>query len=383
MDQSSPLQPDLQRNRLPTLFEVLSRRVLPPVDLFSFYVFMRDQQRSVDYLDFWLDVSQHTSLCRAYVRELRSAILSSTAEPRPPQHSTETGGDPQVSSGQSEQQQPEESGTVDTSDQERSSQVLRLSQDDQPTEVPTPPPVDMGPSKDQIRGYFMSPSLRGGGSTDWLPTGSVSTVLSRTRHFFATFKSRRDPKAGEDRAKRLTQLNLRGGASNSSLPTYGTMRLTNSEDVEESAANSLEREGDLDRRVSAFLRGERVSGRATPSDANDTQLGPAAGSSSRPSTDQGPATAGTISRQDIRASAEKIIYTYILPGAEREIILPGPMTGDLVAAVEVSDRDDPEVFDVVKDYVFKAMERDAFPGFLPNPTFHDWGIQPRSLSIRP
>jgi hypothetical protein len=47
-------QPDLSRNRLPTLFEVLSRRTLPPVDLFSFYIYMRDQQRSVDYLDFWL-----------------------------------------------------------------------------------------------------------------------------------------------------------------------------------------------------------------------------------------------------------------------------------------------------------------------------------------
>jgi hypothetical protein len=46
-------QPDLTRNRLPTLFEVLSRRTLPPVDLFSFYIYMRDQQRSVDYLDFW------------------------------------------------------------------------------------------------------------------------------------------------------------------------------------------------------------------------------------------------------------------------------------------------------------------------------------------
>lgn len=47
------LQPDFTRNRLPTLFEVLSRRTLPPVDLFSFYIYMRDQQRSVDYLDFW------------------------------------------------------------------------------------------------------------------------------------------------------------------------------------------------------------------------------------------------------------------------------------------------------------------------------------------
>ena len=45
--------PDINRNRLPTLFEVLSRRTLPPVDLFSFYIYMRDQQHSVDYLDFW------------------------------------------------------------------------------------------------------------------------------------------------------------------------------------------------------------------------------------------------------------------------------------------------------------------------------------------
>ncbi len=41
------------RNRLPTLNEVLMRRTLAPVDLFSFYIYMRDQQRSVDYLDFW------------------------------------------------------------------------------------------------------------------------------------------------------------------------------------------------------------------------------------------------------------------------------------------------------------------------------------------
>lgn len=48
----SPL-PDLSRTRLPTLFEVLYRRSLPPVDLYAFYIYMRDQQRSVDYLDFW------------------------------------------------------------------------------------------------------------------------------------------------------------------------------------------------------------------------------------------------------------------------------------------------------------------------------------------
>ena len=41
------------RERLPNLFEVLSRRTTAPVDLYSFYIYMRDVQRSVDYLDFW------------------------------------------------------------------------------------------------------------------------------------------------------------------------------------------------------------------------------------------------------------------------------------------------------------------------------------------
>jgi hypothetical protein len=47
------MQEGLVRNRFPTLFEVLSRKTVAPLDLFSFYIYMRDQQRSVDYLDFW------------------------------------------------------------------------------------------------------------------------------------------------------------------------------------------------------------------------------------------------------------------------------------------------------------------------------------------
>lgn len=72
----------------------------------------------------------------------------------------------------------------------------------------------------------------------------------------------------------------------------------------------------------------------------------------------------TVKRDDIKASAEKILYTFLLPGAEREITLPGSITQDVTVAIEEEGRDDPEVFDVAKDYVFQAMERDAFPGFL-------------------
>lgn len=53
MDVSPTPEADRNKNRLPTLNEVLQRRTQAPVDLFSFYIYMRDQQRSVDYLDFW------------------------------------------------------------------------------------------------------------------------------------------------------------------------------------------------------------------------------------------------------------------------------------------------------------------------------------------
>lgn len=74
--------------------------------------------------------------------------------------------------------------------------------------------------------------------------------------------------------------------------------------------------------------------------------------------------AHTVARADIRASAEKILYTFLLPGSEREIILPQNLLNDIITSIEEDGRDDPEVFDAAKDYTFQAMERDAFPGFL-------------------
>ena len=74
--------------------------------------------------------------------------------------------------------------------------------------------------------------------------------------------------------------------------------------------------------------------------------------------------AHTVARADIRSSAEKILYTYLLSGSEREVMLPQGIVQDITLAIEEEGRDDPEVFDTAKDYTFQAMERDAFPGFL-------------------
>lgn len=129
-----------------------------------------------------------------------------------------------------------------------------------------------------------------------------------------------------------------------------------------------------DHRVSAFLRTRTNGSNHSPSNSHDSntpgsEQPPRASfmastqSHSPAQNDNSPAS-NNVSRQDIRASAEKILYTYLLQGSEREIIIPVGILNDITHAIENEGRDDPEVFDAAKDYVFQAMERDAFPGFL-------------------
>ena len=138
-----------------------------------------------------------------------------------------------------------------------------------------------------------------------------------------------------------------------------------------------EKEKNQDAQMSAFLREESSNGGIaghSPSgsvgsnnrqtQSTERQPHPSFMSSPLELPSDSNSPAHTVARADIRASAEKILYTFLLPGAEREIILPHSITHDITAAIEEQGRDDPEVFDAAKDYVFQAMERDAFPGFL-------------------
>jgi len=127
---------------------------------------------------------------------------------------------------------------------------------------------------------------------------------------------------------------------------------------------ATEKERDQDAQMSAFLREERGDAHDSPHSNNDRFGRPSPNISTPRELTDSNSPAHTVARQDIRASAEKILYTFLLPGAEREITLPGSITQDVTTAIEEFGRDDPEVFDVAKDYVFQAMERDAFPGFL-------------------
>lgn len=134
-----------------------------------------------------------------------------------------------------------------------------------------------------------------------------------------------------------------------------------------------------DQRLSAFLRndsGSKHSPHASDGSQRSHDNTPGSEQPPRPSFMTGQSNSPsplnnsnsspnhTVARTDIRSSAEKILYVYLMPGAEREIILPQGILNEITNAIEKDGRDDPEVFDAAKDYVFQAMERDAFPGFL-------------------
>lgn len=68
-------------NRLPTLHEVLSLKTQAPVDLWGFYVFLRQEYRGIEYLDFYLAVVKHVSLCKAYIQsQVHTSSLSEEEE---------------------------------------------------------------------------------------------------------------------------------------------------------------------------------------------------------------------------------------------------------------------------------------------------------------
>lgn len=141
---------------------------------------------------------------------------------------------------------------------------------------------------------------------------------------------------------------------------------------EDVASKHSHSNSDASHRSSAHRRsGAPLSAQTTPRLNGDSSSSPGNLSSS---------PHNNVQRSDVRASAEKILYTYLLPGSEREIIVPQGILAAIQEAIEQSSRDDPEVFDPAKDYVFQAMERDAFPGFLRSKAMGN--LVPPSMMLR-
>jgi hypothetical protein len=104
---------------------------------------------------------------------------------------------------------------------------------------------------------------------------------------------------------------------------------------------------------------------------------------------------GPIPRSDLVASAERIFARYLVPGSEKEIYLPPslrihsfPLNSANMPASDSPDYEVengilaqvPDMFHAQKEYVFRAMEQDAFPRFLRAKAFGN--LTPVSALVR-
>ncbi|KAA8914023.1 hypothetical protein TRICI_003041 [Trichomonascus ciferrii] len=335
------------RQRLPTLFEVLNRRTQSPVDLWSFYVFMREQYRGVDYLDFWLDVIQHLSLCRHYVRGLRQSILAS---------SERAGGDNSSSRTSSVLLDTliQEGGLNDT-DSHRLSAFLRgedASQGNSETLYRLSALLDAMNTKEHDLADLHAPPSRG--------ENFISRVNASTRD--------NDDEGSEGGEKRSpvapgpsSGFTDRGSHDDRSF--YSPMHSPLQEQQQQQLLTRDEQQrasvGDYD------YDEKHVSGSGSGGGQQHVSLNAETIERLFPRR-QGDIDDGSsyVTREDIRQSSHRILVTYFIPGAEREIVLPQHIMKSVKHAIEIDGRDDPEVFDEAREYVFQAMEREAFPAFL-------------------
>lgn len=103
-----------------------------------------------------------------------------------------------------------------------------------------------------------------------------------------------------------------------------------------------------------------------------------------------------ITRQDLVASAERIYFRYLMPGAEKEIYLPNvlritsfPISANQLPQTYPQPDYDlendtlarvPDMFHSQKEWVYRAMEQDSFPRFLRSKAFGN--LTPISAMIR-
>lgn len=498
-----------ERNRLPTLFEVLNLRTRAPVDLWSFYVFMREQYRGVEYLDFWLDVVKHLSLCKDYVKGIRQSQLTSSSHDSSllldnPIHNAsmleesdsrrlsaflrnedlenQTGGVSRLSalvepkylqdksatfqstqevqirspninnaalkqapsdlqrpqaaepletvvsttqpnaSTQQQQQQPSSPTTVSMQTPNTSAIAAAWAQEKRRRTSGSPIRVAMSGGRDgssrpsslarDLRSSSIYEDSQTSSSSPTNPrhpskirnsssTGGVSISAPSAAAVAVPISSLGTSSPGlaspiADRQSISSSLYNQGLGTTPLIPAGTVTRESAGSGFSGSTANeiepgvpatavthnntsaqtqaALEKQQEYEKNNLLLQREhqkhhlQNQNGAPNPENnrtrGNDnTTTQGRNGQVSRQYNNDSPAPS-YISRSDIKQSTHYILVTYFIPGAEREIFLPQRIMKNVRKAIEEDDRDDPEVFDEAREYVFQAMQQEAFRTFL-------------------
>lgn len=385
-------QADTTEHRLPTLLEVLNLRTKPPVDLWCFYAFMKEEYKGIEYLEFWLAVVKHLSLCRNYVRGLRQSIVASERD---------------ISSSRTSSVLLDtlvQGGTLDDTDSHRLSAFLRGEDPEGnfgnmyrlSTLLDTINPKDQHLANEiqQLKAQKLqqqSDKLNGeqqeNSNFPQFPNAGTTTTTraqERRRSIDRDSSARgvSNQIASEGQQEPENPFNEKASEPSQDSPIDNASFHSASQNPIASGISQAYNAVTQPRATSS-LYDHGLS--ATPPRSASMQQHyesqpepriPPARVPDPPSTTLGPqlpsdtirngneTISSFVSRSDIKKSTHYILVTYFIPGAEREIILPQHIMRSVRHAIEVEGRDDPEVFDEAREYVFETMQKGAFKAFL-------------------
>ncbi|KAH3672288.1 hypothetical protein WICMUC_004383 [Wickerhamomyces mucosus] len=303
--------------RLPTLYEVLNRRTESPVDLWSFYIYMRDVQNSVEYLDFWIDVITHLRLCKDYVRGLReSLLLSEKGRPL----------------------------------SERENIRNNVSNDN----------IDNGaPNRESVSSSVLLEALINEGFLDDKDNHRVSSFLQGNEYV----------NINDQRLSHIFQQQQQS-------PEEDTQQLNSYvEDEDEQPLDPYYEPLSSPRKVFAGDIQNQHGYQTQEQNRNSTRIIP-----ERLENYISKVKNGNISREKLKESSRKILVTYFQENSPKRLIIPDRIIRKLKHDIEFQGRDDPEIFDESKNFVYSIMERESFPFFLQSHALHN--LNNKSLLVR-
>lgn len=327
----------LSLNRLPTLAEILADRTKLPVDIFTFYSFMRDVQHLPELVDFWFDLVAHLNLCKHYVKGLRDSVArKSTFE------QLLTTGDANLIS-------PDISGDLAYRDMSTHSGLEKST---------------------SLKHHSLSSSILLGLITDeHILDGNDSHRLSRFLRGDINLEQT-DPKIreligkynAEQDVKRRLNHDHDGSPRFPPAPT-GMYGLPSEPNDRRNTSKSylLDDETALGHPAADYEYVQSL--RPDPDMKLNAKINPAL---IEQLIKDSPFHDGKsfVTRDNLRDSSHNLLLTYFVEDSEKHLDLPPEMHAQIIRAIEVDGRDDPDVFRSVRVFIFNSLEQHHLPKFL-------------------
>lgn len=323
-------------NRLPTLGEILANRTKAPVDLFTFYLFMRDVEHKVDYLDFWFDLINHLNLCKHYVKGLRDSIVRHSYPDRNSHPILEKSQHKSLSSSILLDLIINDH-ILEDNDSNRLSQFLRGD-------------INIDNLDPKLQDLINQYNREEGGYASGLDPGARNSDIARDKSYVNRSLHDLTPPTplqpsfyehGNKQQKRIS--------SNSKL--LDDVSFSDSI-VEAQEIGHRDTYGSKPRYV-PLEQPQRISS-INPL-LLERLIKHSPGASEAPSF---------ITRDNLKESTHSLLLKYFVEDSEKNLNLPPSLNQKIIRSIEVEGRDDPDIFNEVKAYVFNRIESEHLPRFL-------------------